>query len=257
MVTANAIGHRFRTLVFLTVWGESDSVSQQAFVALASTSDHHREPVADPSRRAASLRTRRSGLREAHPVSAKLRFVAHYLALLRGINVGGKNLIKMVDLKACFEDHGFRGVVTYIQSGNVLFESGQSSSAKLTQRIEAMLGAAFDYRASVVLRTRTQMGRIVKQAPDGFGSRPDHYRYDVLFLKAPLTAKVALESVPTREGVDEVYAGTGVLYFSRLISKASQSRLSRIVSMPIYQSMTIRNWNTTVKLLQMMDRSAS
>jgi uncharacterized protein (DUF1697 family) len=179
--------------------------------------------------------------------------MAHYLALLRGINVGGKNLIKMTDLKARFEEHAFRNVVTYIQSGNVVFESDESSSAKLTARIEAMLSEAFGYQASVVLRTRTQLRDVVKRAPDGFGTQPTRYRYDVLFVKTPLTAKVAMESVPIREGVDEVYAGPGVLYYSRLISRASQSRLSRIVSMPIYQSMTIRNWNTTVKLLQMMD----
>ena len=51
----------------------------------------------------------------------------------------------------------------------------------------------------------------------------------------------------------QAHAGPGVLYFSRLISKASQSRLSKIVSSPIYKSVTIRNWNTTTKLLQMMD----
>jgi uncharacterized protein (DUF1697 family) len=59
--------------------------------------------------------------------------------------------------------------------------------------------------------------------------------------------------VTGREGVDKVSAGPGVLYFSRLIRKAAQSRLNRIVSMPIYQSMTIRNWNTTTKLLELME----
>jgi len=106
-----------------------------------------------------------------------------------------------------------------------------------------------------VLRTRAQMRSIEERAPDGFGRQPDRYRYDVLFLKSPLTANAAIESVPVREGVDHVDAGPGVLYFSRLSSRASQSRLSRIVSMPIYQSMTIRNWNTTMKLLKMMDAS--
>ena len=57
----------------------------------------------------------------------------------------------------------------------------------------------------------------------------------------------------TAPGVDEAHAGPGVLYFSRLISKASQSRLSKIVSSPIYKSVTIRNWNTTTKLLRLMD----
>jgi uncharacterized protein (DUF1697 family) len=56
--------------------------------------------------------------------------------------------------------------------------------------------------------------------------------------------------------VDEVTPGRGVLYFSRLISKASQSRLSRVVSLPISKSMTIRNWNTTTRLLRMMDEAS-
>lgn len=179
--------------------------------------------------------------------------MGRYVALLRGINVGGKNLIKMTDLRACFEDHGFRNVATYIQSGNVLFESGERSSAKLAQRIDEMLATTFDYQSSVVLRSRKQLRAIVEGAPDGFGTQPVRYRYDVLFLKPPLKAAEAIESVPTKAGVDQAYAGTGVLYFSRLISRASQSRLSRIVSMPVYQSMTIRNWNTTTKLLKMMD----
>jgi uncharacterized protein (DUF1697 family) len=179
--------------------------------------------------------------------------MSRYLALLRGINVGGKNLIKMTDLKACFEEHGFEDVVTYIQSGNVVFGSTGASLAELTERIEGMLTGSFDYRASVVLRSRRQLRSIVDRAPEGFGAEPDRYRYDVIFLKQPLTAAAALKGVPTKEGVDRAAAGPGVLYFSRMTSKATQSRLSRIVSMPIYQDMTIRNWNTTTKLLQLMN----
>jgi uncharacterized protein (DUF1697 family) len=173
--------------------------------------------------------------------------MTRYVALLRGINVGGNNLIRMPALKACFERLGVEDVVTYIQSGNVLFTAG-STVTELTGRIEAALGATFDYSASVVLRSRKQMQEIVRRAPDRFGADPKTYRYDVMFLKEPLTAPAALRTIPTREGVDEVHAGPGVLYFSRVIETAAQSRLNRVVSMPIYKSMTIRNWNTTTKL---------
>jgi uncharacterized protein (DUF1697 family) len=97
------------------------------------------------------------------------------------------------------------------------------------------------------------MRTIVERAPEGFGAESAKFRYDVIFLKEPLTAKAAIESVPTKPGVDEAHAVTGVLYFSRLISKATRSRLNRIISSPIYPSVTIRNWNTTTKLLGMMD----
>ena len=176
-----------------------------------------------------------------------------HVALLRGINVGGKNLIRMPALKACFEANGFGDVATYIQSGNVLFGSSETKAAELTSRIEAMLGETFGYVATVVVRNRRQMGTIVERAPAGFGSEPARYRYDVIFLKEPLTAKAALKTVPTNPEVDGVHAGTGVLYFSRLISKATRSRLNRIISSPIYPSVTIRNWNTTTRLIGMMD----
>jgi uncharacterized protein (DUF1697 family) len=179
--------------------------------------------------------------------------MSEYVALLRGINVGGKNLIKMAALKACFEKHGFTDVTTYIQSGNVLFKTSGAAGPKLTLGIEKVLAATFKYRASVVVRSKKQMQQIVAGAPKGFGEDPELYRYDVMFLKDSLTAAAAMKSVPTKPGVDQAYAGTGVIYFSRLISKAAQSKINRIASLPIYQSMTIRNWNTTTKLARMME----
>jgi uncharacterized protein (DUF1697 family) len=182
--------------------------------------------------------------------------LTRYVALLRGINVGGKNLIRMSDLKACFEAHGFVGATTYIQSGNVLFASKEKDGAHLTREIEEILTKTFGYAASVVLRSQKQMRETVKRAPAGFGESPD-YRYDVIFLKEPLTAAAALEIVPTREGVDEVHGGPGVLYYSRLEAKAAQSKLTRVIGMPIYKSMTIRNWNTTTKLVALLESQAS
>jgi uncharacterized protein (DUF1697 family) len=74
-----------------------------------------------------------------------------------------------------------------------------------------------------------------------------------VFLKAPLTAETAGKDVPIKEGVDRLWVGTGVLYSSRLISRATQSRFSRIISLPTYKQMTIRNWNTTTKLAELVD----
>ena len=178
-----------------------------------------------------------------------------YVALLRGINVGGKNIIKMAELKACFEELGFQNVRTYIQSGNVLFSIEESDQAGLTGQIEEALSATFNYELPVVVRSADQMKTIITDAPKGFGSDPAAYRYDVIFLKEPLMSAEVIETVPTKPGVDEIYAGDGVVYFSRLVAKASSSRLSRVASMPIYQSMTIRNWNTTTRLVGMIEEA--
>jgi uncharacterized protein (DUF1697 family) len=183
--------------------------------------------------------------------------VGRHVALLRGINVGGKNAVPMPALKACFEDAGFDDVKTYIQSGNVVFDAPSSRQAELTRRIEGILRKAFGhYDASVVVRSRSQMRAIVERAPKGFGTEPATYRYDVVFLKPPLTAKTAIKEVSTKEGVDRIWAGTGVLYMSRLDSRATQSRLNRVASLPIYKSMTIRNWNTTTKLAELLEAKA-
>jgi uncharacterized protein (DUF1697 family) len=178
--------------------------------------------------------------------------MGRYVALLRGINVGGNNVIRMSALEACFEKQGFTDVATYIASGNVLFSS-PDAGAGLARRIEAALEKAFDYQATVMLRSRKQMQEIVARAPRGFGADPANYRSDVIFLNAPLTAAAALKDVPLKEGVDTANAGPGVLYHARLIARASQSKLSRVVSMPMYKSMTIRNWNTTTTLLRLME----
>ena len=178
--------------------------------------------------------------------------MALYVALLRGINVGGKNLIRMPALRDCFEAGGFEDVATYIQSGNVLFR-GAGSAATLEHRIEKMLTKTFAYQATVVVRSRTQMHSIVEKAPKGFGTDPKAYLCDVAFLKGPLTGGAALKQVSLREGVDEAWAGRGALYLRRLGSKATQSRINRIASLPIYKNMTLRSWSTTTRLLQMMD----
>lgn len=175
-----------------------------------------------------------------------------YVALLRGINVGGRNIIPMAGLKACFEELGVADVATYIQSGNVLFRAGGSDRARLTRRIEDALAATFRYDATVLLRSATEMRAVVTRAPKGFGTDPARYRYDVAFLQAPLAARAALPQVPLRDGVDQAFAGRGVIYLSRLVKRVTQSRLSRLVSLPIYQQMTLRNWNTTTRLLELL-----
>lgn len=180
-----------------------------------------------------------------------------YLALLRGINVGGNNPVPMAALRECFTELGAHDVATYIQSGNVLFDGGKRDAAWWTPRIEAALTERFGYDATVVVRGHAEVQGVVHDAPVGFGSEPDRFRYDVLFLKEPLLAIDALQQVPVREGVDTAHAGDGVLYHSRLVARATQSQLGKIVGTPLYRQMTIRNWRTTTKVLAMLDERAA
>lgn len=177
--------------------------------------------------------------------------MVRYIALLRGINVGGNNIIKMADLKNCFEEMGFTNVVTYIQSGNVLFDNNETNQLQLTQQIEKALSERFNYHSKVVLLSQQTLIQLVSAAPEGFGKLPDEYRYDVIFLKQPLTSEEALSKIKTKEGVDFVTADHGVLYFSRLSCVSSQSQMTKMIGTAIYKEMTIRNWNTTTKLAEL------
>lgn len=168
-----------------------------------------------------------------------------YVALIRGINVGGNSIIPMAKLRAAFEDCGLKNVSTFIASGNVLFEA--SRPPKLESPLSRMLGLPI----RLTLRTHREMEAIVKHAPSGFGTQPDTFRYDVWFVIPPMTAVTVVGALQPKEGVDTVSAGDGVVYATRLIARASQSRLTRVVNTPIYASVTIRNWNTTRKLAEL------
>jgi uncharacterized protein (DUF1697 family) len=180
-----------------------------------------------------------------------------YLALLRGINVGGNNIIPMAELRACFADLGATEAATYIQSGNVLFDGGADDATTWTERIERGLSERFGYEARVVLRTHDELRAVVDRAPNGFGGEPDRFGYDVIFLKEPLGAAEAMRLIEAKEGVDDIVAGEGVLYFSRLMARATESRLTRIVGRPVYKRVTIRNWRTTTRLLAMLDERST
>jgi uncharacterized protein (DUF1697 family) len=174
-----------------------------------------------------------------------------YLALLRGINVGGKNPVRMADLREAFEELGLADVATYINSGNVLFRAPRQARAQLAAELERTLSLRFGIELKVVLLTEAQLRDVVEGAPDGFGA--ETHRSDAIFLRPPLTVKNAFPLFETKDGVDQVWPGKGAIYFTRLASRASSTRLTRIVARPEYKEMTIRSWSTTTKLLTLMD----
>ena len=177
----------------------------------------------------------------------------YYIALLRGINVGGSNVIKMEELKRTFEEIDFTGVRTYIASGNVIFGSPVKDRVKLAGSIEKKLSEKYKTELKLVIIGSEELKKIVEHAPEGFGTESKIRRYDVWFLREPLTVKEVLKQVEPREGVDTIFGGKGVVYASRLISMASKSHLIRVNQMPIYQNLTVRSWNTVVKLLGLIE----
>ncbi|MDR1600956.1 MAG: DUF1697 domain-containing protein [Tannerella sp.] len=176
-----------------------------------------------------------------------------YLALLRGLNVGGNNVIKMDRLKTLFEELHFTDVVTYIQSGNVIFNDFEEDRVKVSQKIEDALSGQLGHKITMALLTSSEMKDVVAKRPEGFGDDRARYKYDVLFLIAPLKPADVIKELKARADVDAICPGEKVLYISRLTSALTKSYFSKITETSIYRNVTIRNWNTTVKLYELMN----
>lgn len=181
-----------------------------------------------------------------------------YLVLLRGINVGGKNKVPMADLKKCLEALGFSNVSTYIASGNVFLDSDKPAD-QIQAQIEEALPRCFKLDVELVrvlVLSRDQLQAIIENKPEGFGEQPEKYHSDAIFLMGIDSAQ-AMPVFNPREGVDKIWQGEGVIYSQRLSAQLSRSRLSKIISSPLYKLMTIRSWNTTTKLLELMNNMAA
>ena len=177
-----------------------------------------------------------------------------YIILIRGINVGGKNKIPMAGLRQCLEDLGFTDVTTYIASGNAILRSDRSAD-EVAGMIEAALPKSFRLDSELVrvlVLSRKELQSVIDRKPGGFGEQPEKYHSDVIFLMG-IDVDQALAVFHPREGVDRVWPGEGVIYSERLSALRTKSRLSKIVGTPEYRSMTIRNWNTTTKLWEILN----
>ncbi|MEO6394943.1 MAG: DUF1697 domain-containing protein [Devosia sp.] len=178
-----------------------------------------------------------------------------YVVLLRGINVGGKNKVSMAALKQCVEGLGCSRVSTLLASGNIVLDSTKNAAA-LQGQIEKALPQSFKLDSElirVLVLSRAKFRAMVIAKPHGFGEQPNKYHSDAIFLMG-IAASKTMKVFDPREGIDVVWPGKGVIYSQRLSAKRTKSRLSRIVADPAYKSMTIRSWQTTLKLFEMLDR---
>lgn len=176
-----------------------------------------------------------------------------YVALLRGINVGGNSLIKMADLKICFEKLGHDNVVTYINSGNVIFESEEESETMLSAEIEKNIASTFKIPVRVVVISKPDYQKIIQNAPKGWGEK-EGWKYNTLFLIPPYDVKeITADIGQLKPNIETMQVGEGVIYQAMLFTSFGKTTGGKLASRPSYKKMTVRNWNTSRKLLALLE----
>lgn len=176
-----------------------------------------------------------------------------FVALLRGVNVGGNNMISMRSLKESFETLAFKHVTTYINSGNVVFKVKEDDARKLERKIEQMLSRDYQLNSKVVVRSLSEMAKLVKSLPrtwDGDSRR----RYNVIFLRHSIDSEKILDDLPAKSDSEEVVYRPGTILWSAQISELNRTIMLKLSSRKIFQDMTIRNLNTTKKLYDLMKK---
>lgn len=174
-----------------------------------------------------------------------------YVALLRGVNVGGRTLVKMADLKTCFESLGFDEVSTYIASGNVLFESGEDDAAELATTIEAAIEQRFVLPVKVVVLDRDAYARIVEAIPKPWIG-DSTLRANVAFLRQGMDARQVVRELEPDAAIEEVKAVDGAIMWATRRDSLNRSVMRKLIGGAAYKELTVRNLNTTLRLHELL-----
>jgi uncharacterized protein (DUF1697 family) len=176
-----------------------------------------------------------------------------YVALLRGINVGGRTLVKMADLKDCFDHLGFDDVSTYIASGNVLFESDEGDAAELATTIEGAIEQRFELPVRVDVVDHKGYARIVKAIPRRWVGDAT-WRANVAFLRPDTDAKQLVRQLEPDAAIEQVKAVDGAILWATRRDSLNRSVMRKLIGGAAYKDLTVRNLNTTLKLHELLDR---
>jgi uncharacterized protein (DUF1697 family) len=179
-----------------------------------------------------------------------------YVAFLRGINVGGNNMIKMSALRDSFEQLGFKDVATYINSGNVLFKTRESDARKIEKKIERMLADDYKLPCKVVIRSAEEMANLVKKLPkDWTGDK--EWRYNVIFLRHTIDSKDIVADLKFKADLEKVTYVPGTLLWSAHVNDVPRTTMLKLSSHKMFHDMTVRNLNTTRKLHELLQKMSA
>lgn len=176
-----------------------------------------------------------------------------YIALLRGINIGGKNKVPMAELKKGFEKLAFEEIKTYLNSGNVIFSSEEDDPKKVTEQIEEMIKSQFDLDIPVFVLLREELADILDYAPQWWGEDNKEIYDNLIFIMPPAKfADVYDEIGEPKKGLEKIESYREVIFWS-FDRKGYQKTnwWSKTASAKISAKLTIRTANTIRKIIHM------
>ncbi|ALS79497.1 DUF1697 domain-containing protein [Planococcus kocurii] len=174
-----------------------------------------------------------------------------YVALLRGINVGGKNKIEMKLLKQAFEELGMSSVVTYINSGNIIFANPTHSEEQLAERLEETIYSHFNLRIHLLIYSAEAFRKIAQAIPEQW-TNDSQMKSDVLFLWQDVDHEAVLDRLTIHKEVDRVFYVPGAILWSVNKDKVSTSGMVKVAGTTLYRHVTVRNVNTVRKILMLL-----
>jgi uncharacterized protein (DUF1697 family) len=174
-----------------------------------------------------------------------------YVALLRGVNVGGANKVSMADLKAAFESAGMSAVRTYINSGNIIFSTDLVDRPQLTQSLRAAIRERGGLDIYLQLRDADELSTIVDAIPSEWRN-DDSMKCDVVFLQPDVDRGGVLDDLGPRAGIEDALYVPGAVVWRVDRENATRSRLTRMMGTPLYSRVTVRNCNTVRRLLELV-----
>lgn len=172
-----------------------------------------------------------------------------YIALLRGVNVGGKNQLSMRELKDAFLQHGFSDVSTYINSGNIIFSSESTDEAELKAVCESFIESRFGIKSPVFIISANDLADALRQAPAWWNADAES-KHNAIFVLPPAAVEEVYAQVEGTKPAHEKAACFGrVIFWAAPGATFSRARLSQVAGSFSRSGITIRNANTTLKLL--------
>ena len=174
-----------------------------------------------------------------------------YIALLRGINVGGKNKLSMKELKKTLEENGFQDVVTYINSGNIIFTSDNLDIELMKRSFESLIFDKFKLQLSLMIISADELIEALKNAPDWWGTEKES-KHNAIFVIPPTTVDEVFTDVGEAKAEYEKVSSFGkIIFWSAPIKTFSRTRWSKITEKSVYDKITIRNSNTVKSLVKL------